>query len=1801
MQFLLVESGAIAHFERWSPHSDPHPPQGTAFLCVPARSRLRTGCHRVVRHRTTMGHWYFFVTLSTLLAFVIQPRYLYPRSVDITLFSLQCLCLAFFWIRMLVEIVASGVILNRGAFLRSFWNLAEVTVNVFAILQIIPQTNHHRWMRSFAALRPVRFLALAPVFTPLTAPLWRGFPYLFDVALSFIFMVSWMAIIGVLSGRNKMAQRCFATTVAGAGATSDANSSLLVVLRNVTSKCGVGRSCPNLAGHNVSASGLIAGQSVCRSSPSTVPADARDMYYQFKNIGASLLMVLQVVMVDNWYQVLEDVMSVLGSAAALYPVVIASIGFFLTSTVWAIIWRYYADSAAQESSPTSGDLSGAQAGSSAKHARLLPVWGPPEASAARGLPGGKPRESSAPMDVAAPSRTSVPSTRRDIAVQTAADHRGNVGAAVSPGPVRAGISSPLLAASGRGGAGYTAPRSSGQTGGPAARLDAWQPLKLVDQLERESFPTWVRSGTPEVGFLGTTSNMGLLHALGCLEITTKVDAGYALKMSSTRLELAQAVSSTALSLFLELLSLTTVVLLCVYHADMRARAALNLMRATAALAIFFLVPIVLRLSALGPRAVFSDAWTYVDVCAAVAGILEFAAPSIFDHYPVVCGLLRAVRGVHFLKYVLPSIALRRRLPHLGLWLIVSACTIALLSLLGMQLFSVSYVPDTTSPPRAELAGGFDTIWMALLATFTAFTGANVSSKLVNIFVGGTIPIGALFFLALAVLSFWVLGPLLLAILTEGFLESLTDEMKANAFIDSAPPPLLLPALELPQKADNSFLSTLDGAPARGDDVEDDSQPKRTRVADPGGSCAPPPPPLLARHPPPTPVLAATLDWAFRDTFIGAGLYQLLHARFSSFVSLCELFCERRLVVDGDPLCGGVASTSGVRRFLLAVLGSIFYRVAAMLCLVMGFVALFFERRTLPAAVNGKLHKVNIAYVVILWLDMVIKWLAYGLVRTTRVDRLYGEVTSPDLGAATLVSAYLCEPLHIMDLCGNSLAFGGLFYAPMRVGRVLHTLRFLSTPESPNSDFNLLMATLVAGTAKVLPFVLAAYALFAVLGVQLFAGQMHVCSDPSITHQDLCVGTFAVTRPTFTGTEAVLEARSWAHTAFRYDQFGHALLSVFVTSTANNWTTLMQEAMSVPLPRLENVAGADASVRDAAKSAALAYNHSGYSVIYFVAIILLLRFVALRSVTASLAAHFTVAFDATQEELLPPPLNYGVDASAPDWRNPPGSYMTSSRCSRQNADCNSAILRSPGSHKCGGQAAFGYAAGTVDLFEPLNNRVSRTLHSVLAYRAACRGRPVMDYSVAAFVVVHTVFMAARHTGATGWESSMFNILDYIGLGVYGAEALVRLIAYGHRHLFQRVRYLLDLVVLAFLIVAVAAPDIVGFFRSFVILKLPFLIAVDMTWRTCCLRWGCTLNAVGIYFFVVFAYAAAGVLLFGNVAPEALGRPPNSASGSGPVLPAPPLGLSQKRNFSTLIGSLLVLFNCSTGDNWHLTMLSCARSPGSPGVHAAVVYFVTFVSLVNLICVPLIVATVMGTFARPPASRLLVRLRAAREAWARNFGQWCTEVGMNVFADAFASFPLSITGAVQLAPGGAPSREEALAWFLLTHLTYTRELRGDYQLRYEEFVRGLIRAAWGDARILSDNHHHSTASAHAAGTSPPDQFRPLAVEAVARSSSAQEIAAPPPLATSAAATARSARPVQFHYEADPNMSPDRAEPDECSLHLKSGDVSVPNGALPIPRSNLFLYGLYDSDYDGDSEDGDDDKTGSHGSVGSRDSDE
>lgn len=118
---------------------------------------------------------------------------------------------------------------------------------------------------------------------------------------------------------------------------------------------------------------------------------------------------------------------------------------------------------------------------------------------------------------------------------------------------------------------------------------------------------------------------------------------------------------------------------------------------------------------------------------------------------------------------------------------------------------------------------------------------------------------------------------------------------------------------------------------------------------------------------------------------------------------------------------------------------------------------------------------------------------------------------------------------------------------VRLVQLLRPLRTISRLHG----LRLVVATLLSSVSPMTNVIflgIVLFAIFGILGVQLMGGLFYKCNDDSVAQRAACVGTFI-------GADGLVKERLWRNSMFNFDNVFHAMLSLFVISTMDNWMEL----------------------------------------------------------------------------------------------------------------------------------------------------------------------------------------------------------------------------------------------------------------------------------------------------------------------------------------------------------------------------------------------------------------------------------------------------------------------------------------------------------------------------------------------------------------------------------------------------------------------------------------------------------------------
>ncbi|XP_024521493.1 voltage-dependent L-type calcium channel subunit alpha-1C isoform X1 [Selaginella moellendorffii] len=116
--------------------------------------------------------------------------------------------------------------------------------------------------------------------------------------------------------------------------------------------------------------------------------------------------------------------------------------------------------------------------------------------------------------------------------------------------------------------------------------------------------------------------------------------------------------------------------------------------------------------------------------------------------------------------------------------------------------------------------------------------------------------------------------------------------------------------------------------------------------------------------------------------------------------------------------------------------------------------------------------------------------------------------------------------------------------PIHALLALRPFRFVCRLTGLKSLFGNLVSTCPA-IASVLLFTFTIFAIFGSIAIQLFRGHLYSCNDTNVSHRAYCTGYYI-------NKVSLMAPRAWTNPAFHFDDIGNALLTLFITSSFDNW-------------------------------------------------------------------------------------------------------------------------------------------------------------------------------------------------------------------------------------------------------------------------------------------------------------------------------------------------------------------------------------------------------------------------------------------------------------------------------------------------------------------------------------------------------------------------------------------------------------------------------------------------------------------------
>lgn len=497
---------------------------------------------------------------------------------------------------------------------------------------------------------------------------------------------------------------------------------------------------------------------------------------------------------------------------------------------------------------------------------------------------------------------------------------------------------------------------------------------------------------------------------------------------------------------------------------------------------------------------------------------------------------------------------------------------------------------------------------------------------------------------------------------------------------------------------------------------------------------------------------------------------------------------------------------------------------------------------------------------------------------------------------------------------------------LRVGLMLRPLRIVNVVPGAMRVLHALMIAMPA-IFNVVLFTTVGIFIFAIMGINIFAGFFDLCNDDSVAGQSTCIGNFEVSMPcapyesniswynassnttSYNTTDdpcgAVYMPRTWSTAQRNFDHIGEAYMVLFEVASLDRWVPLMYFTMDIT-----------------AEDSQPAKNASSYNCIFLVIFVFIGAVFMLKLFVAVIVDTYNQAYMGgragqmgadTQEAKLARLLELVVPAQ-----------MT-------ERPINNAIRK------------FCYDVCLPwDQHDPFLHGSQRTLHHI---------RTHFQSFIIACIVLNLVLMCTQHQGQPAWWGSVLFYQDIVFISIFLLELVLKAVAMLPRLYCQDSWRVFDGVIV--LGAAAAWPWSGGIAsviqRLFGALRVVRLVNASSRHRliatTLVNSPPRVLNVLVVLLIVMACYAVLGVRLFGSLKHGTI--------------------IGENTNFTTFGNALAALLTVACGE-WVDLRYDCELS--SPqctsgrdcGSGWAALYFFSFVILTKYIILNVVVAVVMESF-------------------------------------------------------------------------------------------------------------------------------------------------------------------------------------------------------------------------------------------------
>eukprot|EP00111_Clytia_hemisphaerica_P002564 TCONS_00007303-protein len=540
---------------------------------------------------------------------------------------------------------------------------------------------------------------------------------------------------------------------------------------------------------------------------------------------------------------------------------------------------------------------------------------------------------------------------------------------------------------------------------------------------------------------------------------------------------------------------------------------------------FFLMEMCLKLYGLGPRLYFRSKFNKFDSLVVTAGVFELI---LYKKYGISMGIsvLRALRLLRLFKFTRYWKSLKNLITSLlsSMKSIISLLFLLFLfiliyALLGMQLFGGSFA-KTIPQPRTN----FDDFGNAMLAVFQILTGEDwnmVMYEGVTAYHGPKTPKGLaiafIYFVTLVILGNYTLLNVFLAIAVDNLTnaQEIGDDEKAEER-----------EREKHKQEIKEKYAPKAGAGRNLDVYYKDSGMNGStisefdRIPNDGGRSQP-------GH-----------DWVKNLKQPGRMTGNIRGGEGTEMIQTNTLFIFSPQNPIRQRIHNFVASKYFDNTILILILIS------------SGFLAL---ENTIDkdATINKVLWKFDYVFTSIFALEVILKVVDSGVI-------LHKGSYFRDVWNCTDALVVCCAIASMVLSSSKSSSSSQQVVKVLRVLRVLRPFKAINKTKKLKAVFQCMVYSL-KNVINILVITIQFLFIFAVIGVQLFAGKFYYCTDESKMHRDECYGYY-ITFKDSNYNQPRQEPREWKNQVFNFDNVKNALVTLFTSSTGEGWPNVMFNAI-----------------------------------------------------------------------------------------------------------------------------------------------------------------------------------------------------------------------------------------------------------------------------------------------------------------------------------------------------------------------------------------------------------------------------------------------------------------------------------------------------------------------------------------------------------------------------------------------------------------------------------------------------------------